>query len=547
MDDLGMPATIQETKALAQLAPADAPAATMPLWVPLLLSLPAWIPLACAALRAWSKGRIPTAFIAYDLPYYVANARQHFEHGFHFFYNNPYASYGSPAIYFQPHLFLLGVLQWLGVSPDLSLIVFGAGAVAFAAIMAGKLYQEWAGWQTMAQRLGFVCFFWGGGVLSLAGAAIGRFMHTNLAGSLFSFDPMKGWWMLNFGRNLVYPTEAFYHGLFLLAILLLLRKKFGGTLAAAGVLSASHPFTGLSLALILAAYAALELLLHSGAASWRLLAGAFTITVLHVGYYVVFLNRFADHRAMQAQWNLDWPYMFWTFVPALYLVGIFAFGRLTRWKNLAPVLRDPRMRLCLVWFTVIFGLTQHDLVIKPRQPLHFAHGYDWMALFFLATPALFAALEKMLAIRRSAWRVVAVAGFLLLFLSDNLLWFASFADASVQNNAIALTRDDKDVLDWLNGHAAAPAYVVSTNKWMNYLTPTYTHVRAWSGHDYNTLQVREKRQQVAAAFDAGEPIPTPNPVYYIPARDRHWTPPAGAREMYANPTYEVWLYEPAAR
>jgi hypothetical protein len=92
----------------------------MPSWVPLLLSLPAWIPLAVAALRAWAKGQVATAFIAYDLPYYMANGRQHFENGFHLFYNNPYASYGSPDIYFQPHIFLLGVLQWMGVTPDLA-------------------------------------------------------------------------------------------------------------------------------------------------------------------------------------------------------------------------------------------------------------------------------------------------------------------------------------------------------------------------------------------------------------------------------------------
>ena len=537
-----MQATLQDTGTLPQTR-----SAAMPSWVPLLLSLPAWIPLAVAALRAWAKGQVATAFIAYDLPYYVANGRQHFENGFHFFYNNPYASYGSPAIYFQPHIFLLGVLQWMGVSPDLSLILFGVGAVAFAALVAGKLYEEWAGWQTTAAKLGFVCFFWGGGLLSLGGALAGRFGHAGLAKSLFVFDPSRGWWMLNFGRNLVYPTEAFYHGLFLLAILSLIRKRFGWTLAAAAVLSASHPFTGLSLAFILTAYAALELLLRSGAASGRLLAGACTITVLHVAYYVVFLNRFADHRAMQEQWNLDWPYMFWTFVPALYLVGLFAFGRLTRWKNLKVLLEQPRMRLCLVWFAIIFGLTQHDLVIKPRQPIHFAHGYDWMALFFLATPALFAALEKMLAIRRATWRVAVLGAFLALFLSDNLLWFASAGAASAAENVPSLTHDDKAVLDWLEHNAVASAYVASTNKWINYLAPTYTHARGWSGHEANTPHAFERFAETAQAFSAGVPLPTANPVYYIAARDRQWTPPAGARQVYANPTYDVWLYTPPAR
>jgi hypothetical protein len=234
--------------------------------------------------------------------------------------------------------------------------------------------------------------------------------------------------------------------------------------------------------------------------------------------------------------------MFWTYFPALYLVGLFAFARLTRWKNLRAFLGEPRMRLGLVWFAVIFGLTQHDLVMPPKQPIHFAHGYDWMALFLLATPALLAAIEKVLAIRRIPVRAVALAGVLAVFLSDNLLWFASFADPSVQWHAITLTHEEKGVLDWLGGHAVARSYVASSDAWINYLTPTYTNIRGWSGHDYNTPHGAERKRQVGEAFAAGKLIPTANPVYYVPARDLHWTPPAGARPVFANRGYEVWLY-----
>ena len=547
MIELGMDSPVQEIEEVSRRPEDNSGSPAMPLAVPLLLSLPAWIPLISAMLRARAKGQVPTALIAYDLPYYLANGRQHFENGFHLFYGNPYASYGTPGIYFQPHLFLLGLLQWIGLSPDVALILFTAGAVAFASIVAAKLYQEWVGWRTPAQKLGFICFFWGGGVLSLAGTAFGLFGHTGLAASFTSFEPSKGWWMFNFGRNLVYPTESFYHALFLAAILFLIRKRFAWTLAPAGVLSVSHPFAGISLGLILIAYAALELALKSGAASWRLLAGACTITALHVGYYVVFLNRFEDHRALQVQWELDWPYMFWTFFPALYLVGILAFGRLTRWKNLAPVLAQPRMRLCLVWFAVITGLTHHDLILRPRQPIHFAHGYDWIALFLLATPALLTLLEKLLAIRRIPLRALALAGFLFIFLSDNLLWFASFTDAAVQNNAFNLTHDDQDVLRWLDGNAAPPAYVASSSKLINYLTPTYTHVRSWSGHQANTPHAAERFAETEQAFSSEKPIPTTNPVYYIATSNLHWTPPTGSRQMYANGTYRVWLYEARSR
>ncbi len=544
MIDWGMESSVQDRAELAPPSQSAGPRPSIPLLLPLVLSLPAWIPLLAAVIQARKLGQVPTAFIAYDLPYYLANARQHFEQGFHLFYSNPYAEYGSPRIYFQPHLFLLALLQRIGLSPDAALVLFGIAAVAFAAIVSARLYQEWTGWRTTAHKIGYMCFFWGGGVLALAGVAFALVSHFPVSESLLAFDPSKGWWMLNFGRNLVFPTEAYYHGLFLLSVLFLIQRRFGWSLAAAAVLSMSHPFTGFSLAIILAAYGALELRLRSGAASARFLAGACAITVLHLAYYGWFLSRFADHVAVQAQWERDWPYKFWTFVPALYLVGILSFGRLTRWKNLAPALAQPRTRLCLIWFSVIFALSQHDLVISPRQPIHFAHGYDWTALFLLATPALFSLLEKLLAIRMPVSRALAIAALLLLFLSDNLLWLGSFANPSVQNIAVPITRDDRDVLAWLDAHASPPAYVVSSSEWINYLGPTFTHVRSWSGHRANTPHAVEKFAQTAAVFAANKPIPTPNPVYYIPRRDLHWTPPQAARRMYANPTYEVWLSGP---
>jgi len=394
--------------------------------------------------------------------------------------------------------------------------------------------------------VGFVCFFWGGGVMALAGALFGLASHGIFMRSLVTFDAANGWWMLNFGRNLVNPFEAYYHGLYLWAILLLIRRRFAWTLAVAVLLSASHPYTGISLPLVLATYSALELILKSGAASWRLLAGSCAVALLHAGYYLVFLDRFPDHRAIQEQLSFAWFYRFWTYVPALYLVGILAFARLTRWKSLKPFLADPRMRLGLVWFTVIFGLTQHDLIMKPMEPIHFAHGYDWTALFFLATPALLPLIEKLQAIRRISVRSVALAGFLAVFLSDNLLWFASFADPEVQWHTITLTRAQKGVLDWLGGHAVTRSYVASSDQWINYLTPTYTDVRGWVGHDDTTPHVAERKRQVADTFAAGKLIPTTNPVYYIPARELHWTPPLGSRPVYANQTYEVWLYQGAA-
>ncbi|MGH9592835.1 MAG: hypothetical protein ACRD5L_07065, partial [Bryobacteraceae bacterium] len=385
---------VAERQATRSPVPLTRGSQRIPIYIPILLSLPALVPLLWDTISAWSAGRIPTGFVQYDMPVYVANARQHLVHGFHLFYSNPYAAFGKPEIYFQPHILLLALLESIGLGPGTAFTLFGLGAMAFASTVAARLYQRLIGWETAAHKLGLLCFFWGGGLLSLAGVAFGIFTHVDPLRASLLLDPADGWWMLNFGRNLVYPTEAYYHGLFLLTILLLVERRFGWAVGCSALLAASHPFTGISLAAILVAYAMLELMLRSGAASRGLLLGSGAVAVSVVGYYLVFLNRFADHRAMQEQWQLEWLYTPWTYVPALYLVGVLAFTQLTRWKALKSALADPQKRLFLVWFAVIFALTQHNLVIKPVQPIHFAHGYDWIALFFLAAPSLLHILNK---------------------------------------------------------------------------------------------------------------------------------------------------------
>jgi len=362
-------------------------------WVGPLLALPTLIPVARSYQAAYSQGKVATGFIEYEMPYYMANAREHSDQGIQLTYGNPYASYETPAIYFQPQIFLLGGLQRAGLDPGLALNLFGLAALFFAAWVAVRLYKEMVGLETSAKRLALICFFWGGGIRSLAGAAAGMIQHKSPTSWLL-FGPANGWWQLNFGRNLVYPVEAYYHALFLFCLLCLIRRKFAATLVSAALLSMSHPFMGLTLALIIVVYSSLELLLKTCAATGTLFAGSLTILILHVAYYLVFLNRFADHRVLQSQWELAWLYKPSMYLPALFIVGWLAVARLVRRPGLRAALEDGRVRLFAVCFLVVFALTQHNLLIKPRQPIHFAHGYDWVALFFIGAPALVSILER---------------------------------------------------------------------------------------------------------------------------------------------------------
>jgi len=518
--------------------------ARIPAYLPLLLSLPALIPLLWAWIAARANGMIFTGFISYDLPYYLANARQHFARGFEPTFSNPYAPYGSPAIYFQPQTFLLALLDRLGFGPALALNLFGLAAMAFASIVAARLYEEVVGWETTAQKLGFLCFFWGGGVLALAGVLFGSFTGVPVAKATVLFDAGDGWWMFNFGRNLVYPFEAYYHGVFLLTLLMLIRKRHARALALTVLMAISHPFTGLSLGLIVAAFSLIEAVFTTREGWWKLTAGAAAVVAGHAAYYLVFLNRFADHRALQQQWELDWPYLAWTFGPAVYLVGFLAFLRLSRWESVKVALADSSMRLFLVCFAVIFGLSHHDAFMKSRQPLHFAHGYDWIALFFIASPLLIRLLERLFAISRSIPRMTAVLAFLLIMLSDNLLWFSSFRDPQVQRHAIVLTRDQDEMMRWLRRNDLAGAVVFSEDDGIGYLVPTYTAMRSHYGHTHNTPHAADRKREVAELFRRGETVQVAGAAYYIPLRGTPWTPPGGARKVYSNGTYIVWLNLP---
>ncbi len=507
-------------------------------WLVLLLSLPALIPLANALIAPLLVNRVPTGFIQNDMPYYMANAREHFDQGFQLTYGNPYAGYNTPAIYFQPQIFILGLMQQLGLDPGVTFNCFGLLALFFAAIVAVRFYTEVVGTETTAKRIGLVCFFWGGGVLILAGLTDCLLRGYPLS-KLWIYDPYGGWWMLNFGRNLVYPTEAYYHGVFLLSLLCLIRRRFGWSLVCAALLSCSHPFTGLALICVLIAYSGIELAIGSGVVNLRFMLVAILIAVLHVSYYLIWLNRFSDHRALQSQWQIPWLYPPKTFIPALIIVAGLAIWRLAR----SPIkcFRNPLIRLFAVWFLVVFALTQHNLLVaRPFQPIHFARGYDWMALFFIGAPTLIAILDRLLIIPAPWVRRGALILFVGLFMFDNLTWLAKTAIHNEQ--AITLTTSQSDVLYWLSRNLRSGDMVICQDYLVSYLVSTYTPARSWKGHWANTPSMTLRSNEVERLFREGRVLPEwkKQGVFYVSPAG--WVPPAelSLERRYENSEFSIW-------
>jgi hypothetical protein len=506
-------------------------------WSVVVLSLPALLPLAGGVILPLLQNRVPTGFIEYDLPSYHAEGRAYFDRGVHLLYANPYAGYNSPAIYFQPHTFLLGLMQQVGLDPGVTFNLFGLLTLFFAGAAAVLFYIEAVGVETRSKKIALLCFFWGGGIFTLWGVARALFrMHRFSA--IWEVEPTYGWWMLNFGRNLVYPTEAFYHGLFLFSMLALLRRRLALSLALAAVACISHPFTGVELILILITYAAIELVLRSGAVNLKFMIAAMVIGALHVGYYMVWLNRFTDHRVLQQHWGKAWTYPPKVFIGALILVGCLAIWRLAS-SRFQP-LRDSRTRLFAVWFLVVFALTQHNLVMHPIQPIHFAHGYDWMALFFLGAPLLIAILDRILKIASPLARSAPLALVLGLFLLDNAAWLVKI---SMQNEyLVSLSKNQSAALSWLGKNLKGGDLVVCEDGLVSYLVSTYTPALSWQGHEHNTPYMERRHDEVEQVFSQGQTLPEwkKHGVFYVAPVS--WVPPAdlALTQRYANSEFAIW-------
>jgi hypothetical protein len=257
---------------------------------------------------------------------------------------------------------------------------------------------------------------------------------------------------------------------------------------------------------------------------------------------MVWLNRFSDHRVLQAQWQ-QWPqawvYPFKTFISALLIVGCLALWTLARSRF--HYFREPRMRLFAVWFLVVFALSQNNLVLRPPiQPIHFAHGYDWTALFFIGAPMLISILGFILRISRPLVRWSAMALLLGVFLLDNAAWLAKIA---VRNEfVVQLTKDQSGVLNWLSQNVKSGDMVVCQDSMISYLVSTYTPGRSWKGHEHNTPYMVQRWYEVDHLFSQGAVLPAWERSGVIFVGPAAWSPPAqlSLERRYGNSGFSVW-------
>jgi hypothetical protein len=176
-------------------------------------------------------------------------------------------------------------------------------------------------------------------------------------------------------------------------------------------------------------------------------------------------------------------------------------------------LQDRTVRLLLAWFAVAFLLANHDLFVRPHQPIHFTHGYLWVPLFLIGAPVMIKIAELLLA---APWRIglpasIALSG--LMFL-DNAGWFGGAGldllrdgkEVSFFPNPIYIRSSAWDVLQRLNDRVFAEGLVVSNARELSYQVIVYTPLRAWYSQMWNTPHPAERLAQLDALFQEGQDL-----------------------------------------
>ncbi|MEZ6137479.1 MAG: hypothetical protein R3C53_21535 [Pirellulaceae bacterium] len=480
-----------------------------------ILTLPALVPLFSHFYFTQLWGRHGTGFIQYDQAYYMANARECIDHGgLALLYKNPFDYRPeTPAIYCQPQTLLLAALLKLtSIPPWVLFVSFGWIFACLTVRVAYSLLNEFQPLADWPSRLVFVMFIWGGGLFTLVGS-LASVMAQSSEVSFYQFitvhDPFQGWWFLNLGRNLIFPMESYYHFLFLLGALYVVRGQVNRALGIGLLLAWSHPFTGLEYLFIVAGWLWGErIFFENHKITWLSCVLAACMLALHVGYYKVFLPSFPAHREVHELWQLEWEYKLGAMLLGYGIVASLALWHLRTSRHFAAFVQFEKNRFLLAWFAGAFLLANHEFFMKSVQPLHFTRGYVWIPLFLIGSPKLYEILQRTLTspdLKRAS-QITGVLGICGLVLLDNAVWLP-LSSSDEGHNALHTRLNHAEVMEVLNSQSDTTAIVVSNSSVLGYLATVSTTNPVYFGHAMLTPQGQQKLGKLKQLFETGELIP----------------------------------------
>ena len=531
--------------------------------------LPFWaVPIAHVA----SNPQTATGFFHYELPYYVANGRAAFERGNGIFYPNPYdPASESPVIYAHWLPWLLGLATaHCGFDPgDVILSLTFCASIAFA----------WATWSLVQHRtysdgrfnsgasrhravrgspggnLTFLLAMWGGGLLCMAGTIVAGLQSTPWLESVLQFDPGRGMWFLNWGRNALFPTEAVYHTLVACCWLAEIKAKKRVANGCLLLLATTHPWSGLELLLTINLWRGIQFLRLRSPDSRNQVSISAALLLTFLLYYKVWLSMFAQHAELQQVWELDWS-LSWTsallaYIPVSIPCAVLIIRKLAKSSpncdspdSAGAVIPKPGKeivsfsegafsrteQLLLCALIVATGLAFHDRIIQPVQPLHFTRGYVWMPMFLIGLPVI---MDWWNHVHRRVPQYAVVLSALLV-VADNFVFSAVHTNRQLtQVDGFHLDTDERTLLTSLHGQCG-PVLLDSSE--LNYLLPSYADARPWLGHHFNTPLFPERQVAYDRCFQTGglDPLNIPDDVRVLVVRRSR-----DAKKLVASPVWHL--------
>jgi len=447
--------------------------------------------------------------IQYDQIGYIAHAREYIDHdSFNFFESNPFShSYDSPKLYFPVFLFLLSLLFKFGLSiAEGWLLAVFLSTLFFirASLLIMTIYLPLNG---IRKWLAFAFFFWGGGLLSLGGYTLSVLKSDVLKMDIFRLDPCDGWWFMNLGRNSVYPTEAFYHGMFFLGFAFILWKKPLSFLLTSTLIIFMHPFTAVQYLLILGIWCYVErVIVKSTLFSTRLSFAVLLLLISLAFYYGVYLPSFEEHRAVTKIFTAYvWGALLYleNMLPAYCLVALMVCFTFKNTHAFRHYFSDSKFRLALIWFIVSLLLSNNEAFLRhPIQPAHFTRGYIYTALFLLGSGFLVQLLNR-IHLKKLRGNI-AIVMLLILFCSDNISWFCFhiFYPGHIAHAELCLPKDDVTLLDKINTLDKKPYLLVSLDSNICYHAMVHTPYRSWRSKA-STPNSEEKLTKMNHFFENG--------------------------------------------
>jgi hypothetical protein len=129
--------------------------------------------------------------------------------------------------------------------------------------------------------------------------------------------------------------------------------------------------------------------------------------------------------------------------------------------------------------------------MRAIEPVHFTRGYVWSSLFLLGLPGL----DRVLNFLKKKSRLLLLPFFVIVFLSDNILWFINYSRKNTRTHlSVYISKEQKEVLDWLKKNSDNSSLIISSDKLISTLSTVYTPAYAWTSHNLATPFLADKRK-----------------------------------------------------